>query len=302
MLIFHAIENPEIIPEFYEKTNIKLNILISYAFQKGNISKLVDTYRDKINLLYLDSGAYSVFTGKTKISLYEYTIFLKKYGKRFDECFTLDDKFDDADHNLLNQRELEEKLSGQGLKPVPVIHDFDDPHKEFGLYVELGHTFIALGSMGARKKIPNITISKIIEDFPDIKIHLFGTLNFNKLKKFKPYSADSSQWIKQATKGGSINYWRSSENKFKNFSVGGVESETRKHKHIKKSEFYDEMMAFFNEKFGYTYEMILNDANVRSILNLYSLVQVEEYINTLTESPPTENTKKNKTARKKKSK
>ncbi len=46
MKIFNAIDDAEIVPNFFEKTGEKLNVLISYAYLKGNGVKLTKYYRE----------------------------------------------------------------------------------------------------------------------------------------------------------------------------------------------------------------------------------------------------------------
>jgi hypothetical protein len=285
MNLFQAVASIKAVPLFYRKTGRKLHVLVSYAYQEGNLSKLTKTYKSAIHDLYLDSGAYTVFTGRKKISLKEYLIFLRKYGDLFTERFSLDDRFDNAYHNLLNQQDLEEALKDKAWKPIPVIHDFVDPYGEFEMYVDYGYAYIALGSMGARKKIPLKILEKIRTNYPDIKIHMFGSLNLDMLKTYRPYSADSAGWMHQAGKGGSISYWRASENEGYTYNMGGVDSEASAKKHIKKSPFYPEIEQFWAECFGFTYDSILSDANERYILNFYFFTQVEDYLNSLEPLP-----------------
>ena len=49
MKIFNAIADAETVRIFYEKTGEKLNVLVSYAYLKGNGVKLTKVYRDKID-------------------------------------------------------------------------------------------------------------------------------------------------------------------------------------------------------------------------------------------------------------
>ncbi|HQP26018.1 MAG TPA: hypothetical protein PLP16_12675 [Smithellaceae bacterium] len=291
MKIFQVVAHANTVPLFYNKTGRILNVLISNAYQEGNLSKLTKAYRPMIGDLYLDSGAYSVFTGAKKISRHQYMLLLKKYGDLFTERFSLDDRFDDSYHNLLNQLDLEEKLKDKSWKTIPVIHDFADPYGEFEMYVNYGHTYVALGSMGARKKIPLEILGKIRTNYPHIKIHMFGTLNFDMLKKYRPYSADSAGWAHEAGSGGSISYWRPSENKGYTYNMGGVESVVSENNHVKKSPFYEEIEQFWRERFGFTYNSLLSDANERFIVNLYFFTQVEDYLNSI--DPLSDNAKQN---------
>lgn len=278
MKIFHAISNAEIVPVFYDKTGIKPNILISYAYQEGNISKLVKTYRSMIGSLYLDSGAFSVFTGASKMDVREYAAFLNRYGDNFDACFTMDDRFDDAEHNLDNQLFLEQELSRKSWKPIPVIHDYLQPVAEFRMYVGLEHKYIALGSLGARRKISRQVIEEIQKEFPTIKIHMFGQLNMKLLKQYRPYSADSAGWAHQAGIGGTVYYWRATDNKRYSYSYGGADS--NKVTHIKNSPFWGEIEDFLHKTFQYTYND-LHNPRPRHILNIYATIQFEHYVNSL---------------------
>ncbi|MEI6155440.1 MAG: hypothetical protein WCQ90_15285, partial [Deltaproteobacteria bacterium] len=237
MILFQSVSDFKITDEFHDKTGIKLNLLVSKANLPSGLSKMLTTHRDRFGLIALDSGAYSASTGKASISVYEYALFLKKYGDLFDLCFSLDDRFDDPEHNHENQRILEEALEDKSWKPVPVVHDPNDPYEEFKMYVELGHDYIALGSKG-ESNIPQSILGKIRKDFPDVKIHVFGTLKFEMLKKHRPESADSTTWAKQAGKDGSVFYWRPEENKSYSFNVGGRDSKVKEKNHIKKSPFY----------------------------------------------------------------
>ena len=276
--LYQVINNPDIIPVFFDKTGRKLNVMSSFAYRDGIFSTLTKKYRHLINLLVLDSGAYSVFTGKTKISVKEYGLFLKRYGDLCDHCFSLDDKFDDAAHNFENQMILENVLEGKDWRPIPVVHDWD-AFKEFEMYVNLRHNYIALGSMGEKQRISLDILGKIRTEYPDINVHMFGTLNFEMLRKYRPASADASTALKQAGQGGSIYYWRTSENVGYDFNVGGKDSKTCELKHIKKSPLYDEMSEFWRKQFGYTFDTIVSDSSARQIINLFYFTQMEDYLN-----------------------
>lgn len=276
--IFCAITNADIVPFYHDKTGLKPNIMEAFNYIKGQSFKLTNTYRDRINLLYLDSGAYSVSTGKSKIDVYGYLNYLKKYGHKFDLCFNLDDRFDDPDHNLLHQFYLENGLIEHTVKPVPVIHDNTDPLTEFDTYVALGHLYIAIGSSGS-STIKDKLLTHAKQRHPNVKVHLFGDLDRNLLEKHRPYSADSAGWAYQAGKGGGIYYWRPSENRQYVFNVGGRDS-IKGGVHIKLSPLWEEIRAFLYDTFRYEYNDILK-YEVRYILNFYSNQQFEDYLNSL---------------------
>ena len=179
MKVFAAVNDAEVIRIFYEKTGMKLNYLISYFYLDGQAYRMAHEYRHMINELYLDSGAFSVAGGRSKITVTEYCKYLKLYGEQFTQYFNLDDRFDDPAHNQWNQEYLEKKLTGDVKKPIPVVHDTEDPFAEFSQYVDSGHDYIAIGST---IDVPDETMVRIRETFPDVKIHLFGKIAVKNLK------------------------------------------------------------------------------------------------------------------------
>lgn len=284
MILYNAIDSVEIVKHFYDLTERKLNVLISYVYLKGNAIKVTSTYRDMIENLCLDSGAYSVFTNKVKISLTEYLAYIRRYGHLFTTVFTLDDRFDDPDHNLRNQNYLEEGLKDKNWKPVPCIHDGGDPLGEIKTYVDQGHDYIALGSLGIRKKIDAKVLDATKTQFPDVKFHLFGSLNRETLFKYKPYSADASSWAKEAGQG-SIYYWDDIDKKEYSIDIASrikpATAAGSKQKVIFYKDFHHkkQLDSFLMNTFGYTYKDLLNVALPRQMVNLYYLMQLQDLIN-----------------------
>ena len=280
MHIFSAITDADMVTKFFDKIGILLNILIAYPYLKGQSFKLTDTYRRMINLLYLDSGAYSAFMGKSTIDVYGYLHYLNSYGRKYNGCFNLDDRFDNPDHNLLHQLYLEKGLLNTDTLPIPVVHDSINPFEEFEMYAGMGHSYIAIGSSGS-SALKDQLLTQAREKYPDVKVHLFGDLERNILKKHRPFSADSASWAHNAGVGV-INYWRSSENKSYRYNVGGRDS-VKGSQHIKLSPFWDEIRAFLYDTFRYEYNDLVNNYEARWILNLYFNHQFETYLNSLDE-------------------
>lgn len=274
MYIFNAITNADMVAKFFDKMGIKLNILIAYPYLKGQSSKLTDTYRQMIDRLYLDSGAYSVSTGNFNIDAYGYGHYVNPYGHKFDAVFSLDDRFDDPYHNFINQAYLEDSLS---TVPVPVVHDSMDPFGEFEMYAALGHSYIAIGSSGSTA-VKDELLTQAREKYPDVRVHLFGDLNRKLLEKHRPYSADSASWAHQGGKG-CINYWRPSENKAYQYNVGEKDL-VKGIPHIKKSPHWEEIRAFIYDRFRYEYDDLLK-FEARWVLNFFYNHQFETYLNSL---------------------
>lgn len=276
MKIFHAVDDPGIIPIFYDKTGIKLNIIISYHYITGNAYTLIRRYREMIDLLYMDSGAFSAEKSRFKISLPEFRRYIRRYGHFYDALFSLDDNFSNPDANFNNQVYLEEDLPEGMQRPVPVLHDRDDPFEEFKMYADDGHKFIAVGSNN--RNISDETYQKMKDEYPNVELHVFGELSRKKLLKIKPYSADSAAWAHRAAYG-CIFYWDPDGNKEHQIYVGEKERKGKTIIHFNSFSKKAELENFLSEKFNYEYTDLLNSTDAKRVVNLYYLQQMEDYIN-----------------------
>lgn len=280
MKLYCAVVDAETVRLFHDITKIKFNVLISYYYIKGSAHKLTNLYRHMIDSLIMDSGAYSVATGKSKISLSEYKLYLKRYGHLFDCVFNLDDKFDNPEHNQRNQDYLQQGVARERW-PVPVVHSEDDPEGEVQIYVDQGHDYIALGSLGKHRKFDADTVARIMEKFPDIRFHLFGNFDREILTKCRPYSADSATWGHKAGYG-SLYYWDPDEKK--EYSIYMEHRDTKQQPgQILYSEFMlkDKLDKFLLSTFGFDYARVLNNQTSMQIVNIYFFTQLESHINSL---------------------
>jgi hypothetical protein len=279
MKVFAAINDAEVIRIFYEKTGIKLNYLISYFYLDGQAYRVTHEYRHMINDLYLDSGAFSVAGGRSKITVTEYCKYLKLYGEQFTEYFNLDDRFDDPAHNQWNQEYIEKNLPSDAKDPIPVVHDTEDPFAEFKYYVDLGHKYIAIGST---IDIPDETMVRIRETYPNVDIHFFGKIAVKKLEKLYYCSADSTTWA-DAAAVGDVLYWDPDENSFHKIYMGSTERKDSDSDHYKKFSKKEKFDDFIRNKFDFEYSDLLKKSGnyARHIVNLYYYRQLEEYITSL---------------------
>jgi hypothetical protein len=280
MKVFAAINDAEIVHKFYEKTDgIKLNYLISYFYLDGLAYRLTEEYRSCINELYLDSGAFSVAGGRSKITITEYSKYLKLFGGKFNQYFNLDDRFDDPHHNQYNQQYLEETLFEVPQKPIPVVHDTSDPFTEFCYYATLGHDYIAIGST---INVPDDTMARIKETYPNVKIHLFGKIALKDLVKGYYYSADSATWA-DAASFGDILYWDPDENEFHKIYMGSTEKKDSDSDHYKRFSKKDKLEAFLKDTFDFEYRdlLIKKGSEARYIVNLFYYKELENYLTIL---------------------
>jgi len=273
MKIFNAIAQADLVKLFFDKTGIKLSYLISYNYLAGQAFKLTKEYRSMMDLLALDSGAFSNKTA----TISEYSLYLGRYGNLYDVSFNLDNDFDDPDHNWRNQVYLEHHLPVNVQKPIPVIHDPKDPFGEFEMFYK-DYPYVAIGS---NKKLEDEVFKKFKEKYPDLGLHMFGTLDRQMLITHKPYSVDATSYAKQA-EFGVILWWRPEEQKEYRIYVGERDRKDDKLPHFKQFEHQKELEEFLQTTFKYTYTDLLTSYQAKMMVNFYFMHQLEGYINSLT--------------------
>lgn len=283
MKVFAALDDAETVRKFYDKTTIKLNYLISYFYLDGQAYRLTDEYWNMINELYLDSGAFSVAAGRSKITVTEYLKYLTLFGDCFAQYFNLDDRFDNPGHNQHNQEYLEDNLPRSAKKPIPVVHDNNDPFGEFRHYKSLGHDYIAIGST---TNIPDETMNRIKDAFPTVKIHLFGKTAVELLETGYYYSADSTTWS-EAAGYGDILYWDPDEKEFHKIYMGSTNRRDDESDHYKRFSKKDKVEAFLKDTFDFEYSdlLIRGGAYNRRIVNLFYYKELENYLTSLEATP-----------------
>ena len=285
MKVFAALDDAGTVKKFFDKTEIKLNYLISYYYLDGQAYKLTDEhkYKDMINELYLDSGAFSVAAGRSKITVTEYLKYLTLFGDRFAQYFNLDDNFDNPEHNKHNQEYLEDNLPRGAKKPIPVVHDNNDPFGEFRYYKTVGHDYIAIGST---TNVPAETMTRIKDTYPEVKIHLFGKIALKELETGYYYSADSTTWS-DAAGFGDILYWDPDEKDFHKIYMGSTDRRDGESDHYKRFAKKDKVEAFLKDTFDFEYSDLLTKSGAynRRIVNLYYYKQLEDYLTSLEATP-----------------
>jgi len=274
--IISAITHADLIPLYYNITGKKIPVLISYYYAPGQLYKIIFEHKQEmIKELYLDCGGYSARNKNILITLSEYKKFFHMFGHHFDFCFNLDDDFNNPDHNFNNQVFLENGLPDGLKRPIPVIHDEDDPFKEIETYVAQDYDYLAIGS---NKKLSDDTWKKIKDKFPDLKLHMFGNLNRKMLSKYKPYSADSADYAHRAGYGYIYYY---DPNDDKEYSIYLGEMEDTKGDKIHFSNFHNkkELEGFLHDEFKFGYDDLLKSTYNKYIVNLHYFRQLEDMVN-----------------------
>lgn len=175
----------------------KHRLLISYCEVKNKIS-LINEVKSKGQIIkitkpiFLDSGAFSVFTGKQTISIEEYRDFLLKHKDRFCLYANLD-VIGNADATQRNQEILEEA----GLNPLPTFH-YGSNYSILRKMVKK-YNYIGLGGIVPLALKQNILKEHLGKCFGIIgtekKTHGWGCTSIEILKTYPFYSVDSIAWL-----------------------------------------------------------------------------------------------------------
>ena len=144
--------------------------------------------------IFLDSGAFTVYTKKVKIDIQEYIEFLYKNKDKLDVYCNLD-VIDDVEATWKNF----EIMKKAGLDPLPVFHPGED-FKYLRRCLEYDYFCIGTGatipSKNKRTEFLDKAFSIICEKdgYPQAKVHGLGMTDFELMRRYPFFSVDSSSW------------------------------------------------------------------------------------------------------------
>jgi hypothetical protein len=287
MKISQASLDLSILKRYYEIFQETLNVLLSLAIVDARtLRKFLVDYRYMINKILLDSGAWSVFKGKSDLGIKEVILILKIWGSQCDHYFNYDPDFSNQGftNNYANQRRMERA----GLTPIPVIHNFYDDEIDF--YLEEGdrYPWLALGSMQTTKfAYIKHAVDRIKLGDPNRKIHWFGGSRFDWLINLPIASCDTSSWAKTGTYGY-INYWNPENpkntglNKTDRIYVGGyIKDEDENEYDYVTYSWRDNVDKYLKDNFDLTYQDLVgyNSAFNMQLINTRFYAELEKRIN-----------------------
>ena len=152
--------------------------------------------------LFLDSGAYSAYTQKTKIDIQDYINFIRRHKKNLEVYANLD-VIGSAEETLKNQEIMEDA----GLSPLPCFH-YGEPIKYLKHYLKK-YDYIALGGMvPISSKDLTIWLDDLFLNYicdsngvPKVKVHGFGLTSLNLMLRYCWFSTDSTSWVMTSRMG-----------------------------------------------------------------------------------------------------
>lgn len=187
------------------------NVLLSeeirkaYPYDLESYHYLRDTqnapayFREIKKTIFLDSGAFSMFTQNIKVDLAEYAAYIKKNKDFIHVASNLDEIGRGKEQKTWDNQKILEKL-GAVIQPVHHARDDDSWLKK---YLAEGYDYIFLGGM-----VPETT--KYLRGWLDhifsryltkkngeakVKIHGFGLTTLELMQRYPWYSIDSTSWV-----------------------------------------------------------------------------------------------------------
>lgn len=155
--------------------------------------------------LFLDSGAFSNFTGKSEATLPKYIEYLKRSSGLW-TCYAAMDVIGDAEGTWRNVRKMEDA----GLKPIPCFHH-GSSFKALEKILK-NHKHIALGGMVPIARRYDLLKPWLDECFrtigKDVRVHGFGICSMRLFKRYPFHSADATSWLFYAQKMAEVYVWK----------------------------------------------------------------------------------------------
>jgi hypothetical protein len=189
MKIFFAVSNSAYLNLVLKYPNT--NILVSYHYKNAiKNGATLQTIKNNGSSFFLDSGAFSASTLGIKIDINNYIKFIQSNINNIDYYAGLDD-ISNYKNTLSNNRLMEK----EGLKPLITFH-YGEPIELLKDYLsEYNHICLG-GVVGKSRKVKikwlDNLYARVISEFDNKKIHMFGVADKVILERYPFYSADAA--------------------------------------------------------------------------------------------------------------
>lgn len=169
-----------------------------YIGKAPRIIEQINDNQEKIpgHKIFLDSGAFSMFTRGIEVDIPAYVDFIKKNIGIIDVASVLDG-IGDPEITLVNQKKLEDS----GVEVLPCFH-YGEPVEYLEYYLE-HYDHITLGGMvpistpDLKKWLDYIWEHYLTDDhgWPILKVHGFGLTSISLMERYPWFSVDSTSWV-----------------------------------------------------------------------------------------------------------
>jgi len=154
----------------------------------------IDKVSAVIPEIFLDSGAFSAFTGKANITVESYSLWLQMNLEKYPQIKVYA-ALDAIGDSIGTQKNLE-YMEAQGLEPLPVYH-YGEPTEVLNKLCT-NYDYVALGGLASKRmgqEKLRLFWEWVSQEYPDTRFHAFGIGVFNVFSKFQPYSVDTTLWV-----------------------------------------------------------------------------------------------------------
>jgi hypothetical protein len=172
--------------------------LESYHYIR-DMPKVMPYFRGMKKTIFLDSGAFSMFTQKIRVELSEYATYIKEHQDVIHVASNLDEiGRAKEEESYRNQKSLER----MGVEVMPVHHARDDD-KWLQKYLAEGYDYIFLGGMVAESRkwllgwLDHVFARYLTkkDGTAKVKVHGFGLTTIDLMSRYPWYSVDSTAWV-----------------------------------------------------------------------------------------------------------
>ena len=289
MEIYFAEPTLDVFLRFTELTGIKLKVLISYCYERGNIEETVNAVSKFAKKILLDSGGFttakmnSADKNLMRSSFYQ---FIKNNNELLDENFKCVFAFDDLSRGYVFSDNLQmyEDQHCSYSNIVPVIHNIVDGSKEIEEFAKFNPHTMAIGKCKYKTTLKYLipTVSKIKSY--GCRCHLLGVTDFSVLSKVDIDSCDSTSWMHDSNVGV-VRYF----GKKNNIPFIAMIYFPRFHNQIRngtvllenfefKDDFLSTMKSVLNIELNDFYNN--NQLESRQLANIYYTLEMEKYLRT----------------------
>lgn len=260
---------------------------------RSSIRQMIEWKREGfIRWLFIDSGAFSVHTGKAKTTVEEYTEFLNSIDDDFDVCAQLDtipgklgqpkkpeDYVISAEKSWENFIQMRKMVKSPN-KVMPVFH-FGEDIKYLKRMLEFkdekGNPIQYIGLSPANDASIEDRSIYLRDMFnyihhsanPNVKTHIYGFTSLEAMSKYPCYSADSITHRLLAGYGKLIS---------RNYKIVSISLKVRNNKAKSSMSIVDAADEFTMKKFleevedfGFTLEQLQNSVSARVAFNILSI-------------------------------
>ncbi len=254
------------------------------SFHYVGKQRYADDMRKDNAKVFLDSGAFSMWTSGIHISVAEYCAYIERNRDilRVEDGALMASVLDSIGQGkeietYRNQLEME----WRGVTPLPCFHYGED--ERYLEYYLSKYNYITIGGM-VRKTKQQLTVwldriwNKFILDGsgrPRVKLHGFGITTVSIMERYPWYSCDSSSWIQGAAFGTIVHP------KHGSLSVSDKSpSRHDKGRHVSNlTEIEAQYVKEELEKEGFNYERLSTVYESRAVYNLWAYGQINIAMN-----------------------